>query len=309
MASVCLAAGNTLAQSNAGVVFWKKAVADKSIIDLAAALHDKDSPSWPRIDSTTRDEAGGTALWAKGGLALIEALHAKLGLDFKSDAKLSLNNVRAYRDIATALQDADGYSNLLLADTLNRLAIYELSGCLIKNIASHGKVKALAAALHVPDIETTTFLQRLTPDDAFLTAHREALANINTSGDVFGAIQSLGIPPNKISYDLMLPANQSVARLLREPSAVELLLRRTTTHLLANVSLAGLLSFIERGGKYEELNPVDITPFLQRMAGAERSFQDKLSGVKSLGVGQLLSLYNLHNDPEKREVFLKIALD
>jgi hypothetical protein len=65
----------------------------------------------------------------------------------------------------------------------------------------------------------------------------------------------------------MLPANQSVTRLLREPSAVGLLLRRSTTHLLGKVSLPGLLVFLDRGGKYEELNPADLTPFRQRMAG------------------------------------------
>jgi hypothetical protein len=135
------------------------------------------------------------------------------------------------------------------------------------------------------------------------------MGSIDTSGDLFGAIESLGIPQSKITYELMLPANQSVTRLLREPSAVALLLRRSSTHLLARVSLPGLLAFVERGGKYEEVNPADITSFLQRMAGSERSFQDKSAGVKSLGVGHLSSLYSLHDDPKKRAVFLEVALD
>jgi hypothetical protein len=236
-------------------------------------------------------------------------LHEKLRQDFKSHSDLSLKNCRAYREISAALQSAGGYGNLLLADSLDRLDIFQLSGCLIKNIASKEEVKALVTELPVPETDITALLESLALDDTFLSAHRDALGSVDTSGDLFGAIQSLGIPQNKIAYELMLPASQSVTRLLREPSAVALLLRRNSTHLLGKVSLPGLLAFLDRGGKYEELNPADITSFLRRMAGAERSFQDKSAGVKSLGVGHLLSLYNLHDDPKKRAVFLEIALN
>jgi hypothetical protein len=292
------------AESAPEVLFWKRAVAEKSIGDLSAATKDRNLPGWPRVDSVNRYRSA-----TDERLDLIKSLHEKMRQDFNSNSNLSLKNVEAYCRLAAALQAADGYSNLLLADSFNRLALFQLSGCLVKTIAPIKEIEVMWGELHAPQVQIRAFLEDLAADDESLNSHRAAFDKIDASRNVFSVLETVGIAPREVAYELMLPENQRFSRLLEKPSAIQLLLRTATTDLMVNVSLRGLIAFIERGGSYEELNPADIRQFDRRMAQTKKSFQSELLGVKSLSVNQPLSLYELHNDVQKKSAFLKIALD
>jgi hypothetical protein len=300
-----LFASSAFAQSSQEMKFWKKAVAEKSLSQLASLLTDTSTPAWPKAGSpySIQKLAGEPRALADDAIALVKALHAKAQREFNRTTQGANDEPRTYSTLASALERSGGYSNMLLADSFRRLALFRLSAAVVRGSRPAADVRREVEQIAVPHVEIRGLLERLAADDEALNGNASELGKITPDQNVYAALQASGLgDPSSLS-------GRPFGQLIENPSAVALMLRMAGTELLYTISLNGLLSFLEKGGTYAELNPADMTAFKARMGGSTKSFQYPPLGVRSLSVSHPRSLFELHNELGGRDAFLNVALE
>lgn len=289
-----------VAQVSQQLQFWQEATAKKALPEIARLISDQTKPGWPTAPSVSAiknlppDKQG----FSQTAIALVKALHEKQRREFKANVPASSAEVRTYAVLSRALENAGGYSNVLLADSFRRLAVLRASEALVKG-ARPLDWRQEVEELDTPNIEPRTFLERLAVEDDEVSRNRPELEKIAPTQSVYAALQASGLG------DASSLAGADFNELMEHPSAAGLLVRLTGTQMLCRVSLKGLLTFLEKGGTYQELDPADIRPFRTRMAGAEKSFQYPLLDVRYLRGGDVRVLFELQNEPPSRAAFLK----
>jgi hypothetical protein len=299
-----LLASSAFAQSSQEMKFWKKAVAEKSLSQIANLLNDTSTPAWPKAGSSYSIQKlpGDQRALADDAIALVKALHAKAQREFNRTAQSTSDEPRDYAMLASALERAGGYSNMLLADSFRRLAFFRLSAAVVRGTRSAAEVRREVEQTAVPHVEIRSLLERLAPDDEALSGSAFELGNITPDQSVFAALEVAGLG------DATSLAARTFNELMATPSAAALLVRLAATEWLG-LRVKGLAMFLERGGKVEELDPADIRPFKTRMDGAERTFAYLPLSIRYLRGGDIRALFDLHNNPSERDTFVKIALE
>lgn len=299
-----LFARGALAQSSQEMKFWKKAVAEKSLLQLANLLNDSSTPVWPKAGSSYSIQKlpGEQRALADDAIALVKALHAKAQREFNPMTPGTDDESRTYSTLASALERAGGYSNMLLADSFRRLALFRLSAAVVRDSRLAAEVRREVEQTAVPHVEIRSLLERLAPDDEVLSGSASELEKITPDQSVFAALQVAGLG------DATSLAGRTSNELMGTPSAAALLIRLAATEWLS-LRLKGLAMFLEKDGKLEELDPADIRPFKARMGGAERTFAYRPLSIRYLRGGDLRGLFDLHGNPGVRDAFVKIALE
>ena len=294
-----------MAQSSDQVIFWKKLVSQKPLREILVIMADPRMPRWPKAESFTVAQhltAKEQAVNAEA-VELVKQLDGKIKRDFLSAGNGSGAEIEGYSKLSTMLEEAGGYSNLILADGLRRLVILRCSEWLISGSRSFSEIRKSIDTLSVPALDIRKFLERFSAEDEALSKHRADFAKITASQNIYGALEAAGIQG---STSL---APESFSQLIDSPSPLGLLTRVASTEFLYAISLKGLLLFLEKGGTFQELNPADITAFKNRMSGAERDFKYPPLGVRSLSASQLRSLFELSQDPGMKKEFLRIIFE
>ncbi len=205
-------------------VFWERLVAEKPLAEIAAMMGAKEHPRWPTVgsinlvgaQSSGRGQSPATTASAVKGVELVKALHVKVRHDFDKGPAGSAEQM-IYCKLASELQDADGYSNFLLADSLNRLAILCISGWLVSGTVPEEHVTASLKHLKVPNVNVRLLLQKFALDDDRVKARLEDVAKIKATDNLYAAMERIGLDVHGIVGDAMLPKNQSFTRLLEVP--------------------------------------------------------------------------------------------
>lgn len=298
-------ASHALAQSPQQVAFWKQAVAEKSLPEIAKFMSHGATPSWPEAHSLhfVQNLSGEKRTLAEDAVALVRTLHTKAQRDFNPVAKASSAEIRTYAALASALEKSGGYSNMLLADSFRRLAILRISESLVRGSRPAAEARQDLEQIEVPHIEARGLLERLALEDEALSSNRSELGKITSDQNIYAALQAAGLGDGP---SLM---GKTFSQLMDNASAAALLVRMAGTEMLYNVSLKGLVAFIEKGGTYQELDPADVRPFKNRMGGTEKSFRYPLLDVRYLRGGDLRVLFELQNEPASRAAFLKAIFE
>jgi hypothetical protein len=284
---------------------WDKTLAEKSVSEIASQMTNAAPQPWPSVGSrqyanTLGDKERAMATKAIG---LVHTLHMKVKRDFVAGSQKPEDAAKTYLSIAKALEKAAGYSNLVLADSVRRLAVFRLSEALVRLPAATAGSRAIIDSNDTQSIEIRALLERLCPDDVELAERRSELGRIEPGQNVFAAFEIAGLG------EASSLGAVSFTHLMEHPSAAGLVLRMTATQQLYKISLRGLLAFVEKGGTYEELNPADITAFQRRMNGEDKTFKYPPLSIRYLSSDSVQMLFDLHKDAAMRDGFLKAALD
>ncbi|MEP6670779.1 MAG: hypothetical protein ABJF10_16595 [Chthoniobacter sp.] len=297
----CVAGAQTVEQLRT----WEKSLAEKSVSEIASQMNKAAPQPWPNVGSQqyANTLADKERTLATKGIGLVQALHMKVKRDFVSDGQKPEDAAKTYLSIAEALESAGGYSNLVLADSVRRLAVFRLSEALVRFPPATAGSRAIIDSNDTQSIDLRALLERLCRDDLGLAEHRAELAKIEPSQNMFAAFEIAGLG------DASSLGAVSFTHLIELPSAPGLVMRIAATQQLYKISLRGLLAFVEKGGTYKELNPADITAFQRRMNGEEKTFKYPPLSIRYLGSGSVKLLFDLHKDAASRDGFLKAALD
>jgi hypothetical protein len=293
------------AQTAEQVRTWEKTLAEKSIAEVASQMNKAAPQPWPNAGSLeyANSLAAKERAMATKAIGLVQALHVKVKRDFVAGAQKPEVAAKTYLSIARALESASGYSNLVLADSVRRLAVFRLSEALVRLPTVTAGSREIIDSNDTQSIEVRALLERLCRDDLGLAERRAALAKIEPGQNVFAAFEIAGLG------DASSLGAVSFTRLMESPSAAGLVMRIAATQQLYKISLRGLLAFVEKGGTYDELDPADITAFQRRMNGEDKTFKYPPLSIRYLGSGSVRTLFDLHKDAVMRDGFLKAALD
>lgn len=300
----------SLAQSETQVKYWNVTVATKSLTEISNILSDPTTPRWPIIISSYAVDRlpDNQKQIAINGIELACALQKKITDHFDSVSELSLTQleteVALYNSIATALNQAGGYGNLVLADSSLRLAIFRISGWLVFHPDDTSETEKLLQSLNVPTINVKNMFTELAQQDAEVQSHESEIQKIKNGDNLFKACESIGIKPDVV----FVPSSKFMSSFLRESSVVGLIARRAETEAIVKVNLAGAVRFFQLGGTYSELDPRDIRPFESRMKNEAKAYKYPILQIKQFKASDVLYLIAIHKDLGIKSAWLDSAL-
>jgi hypothetical protein len=293
--------------------FWVSFISKNSLSVVADQLR-QDVTHWPSITSVVR-AANLPKKEREEMLRRIEMasqLLKKTQTQFRAKVPASRDELRKEVDTLSTLSDkmseAEGYVNLLLADSFNRLIIYRMSGWLIANPSDTEFCKELIAAAPEMSPNYLEVLRKTAADDSALTEKEASIEKIKSQESIFHALDVIGMTQNDV-FALTQPESSKTSKLFENPSAVALAARTVQTAAIKDVHLAGLISFFEKGGDISELNPSDVTAFEKRLGGELRDYKCPQLGIRRLSADHLLALIDLQRDQAAGNVFLDAALE
>lgn len=106
--------------------FWDQKLSSAELKAVAKLMVDPANPRWPAISWAPRDTAARRPEYALA-IKLFDKIEAAEWADAGFDPAKQAEIISTYIAIANQLRASGGYANLLLADTLNRLAVVRLS--------------------------------------------------------------------------------------------------------------------------------------------------------------------------------------
>lgn len=304
-ACYCFLSIGGMAQTPEQLQFWNKMLPQKSFAEIALFINDAAIPGWPKAVSMSFANGlpSEERTRAQSAISLVKDLHVKIQREFSNNAQASNADLRNYFTVANALDKSGGYSNMLLADSLRRLALFRLTEWLVHHFKQIAEVRGEVDRIVIPHLEIRALFEKLASEDNVLGAHVGEFVNITPDLNVYGAVAAVGLESPALF------GAQSFSGLIENPSAVALMMRLAGTERFYVINLTGLLVFFEKGGAYEELNPADITDFKKRMGGLEGSFKYPVLSVRNLSVSDLYSVFELHDQPATRKAFLRGVLE
>lgn len=309
--AVLLITGNVNAADSAES--WPTLIKKSSMREVAAKMVEA-KPAWPAIRSTfyvSKLPAPQKDAETKA-LAVAHELHAKLAATMRSPQSAAGNleeQLDTLSRIADQLRRAGGYSNLVLADSAERLVILHVADWVIANPSDAPKARA-AIKKHAAaaGFDLKQVLVSLVDEDPYLDDKRAEVAKVDGNKAIYEALTPIGIGMKDVLSAMQLE-QRTTGRLLNKPSAVALVVRMAETNALRNVHLAGLLAFFEKGGRIDELDAANESAFEKRMGKDTRSFRSSPLQIRYLSSEHLLALIQMHAASNVRASFLAAALD
>jgi hypothetical protein len=294
--------------------FWLRFIKASSLEAIASKMEDS-KPAWPTVRSTFYISSLPPAQKAaqRNALAAIHELHLKLAPAMRNPRSVAAGDFERQLEILSLvgqhLRQADGYSNLVLADGVERLFILNATDWMTTNPTDAPKVRAALERLPSPTrFDLKQRLLSLVDEDSFLSEKREEVGKVDGTKSLYEALAPLGIGMQEV-LTAMQREKRATGRLLREPSAINLLVRLAETDALRNVHLAGLIAFFEKGGRVDELNPSDESAFEKRMGKETRQFRSPALQIRYLSSEHLLALIQMRGASNERASYLAGVLE
>lgn len=280
-------------------VFWNRVLTNSSPVEIAKSLNESVQP-WPKIETINNSPK-----WEND---LIMRLHGIIRNSFNQSATLQTDEANAYLQIADMLSKADGYSNILLADSIYKLVIFHASENLASSFDNITKVESIITGMTVPTLKVKDRLKSFANDDPNLLQRISAINEIGDSDNLYVISQKLLSTDGK-EYVWTWSEDLTFTHLIAKPSGLGLTFRIAQTDMLATVSLKALLEFIKQGGTLSELDPADVTRFKKRMSNSKGDYRYPALGKRRLSVDDPLGVLQISTDPNTKRAFLRTALE
>ena len=194
---------------------------------------------------------------------------------------------------------------MLLADCFNRLVLFRVTGWLVEKSKPIDDVKAIFNEWNVPSAnDPKVWLERFQDDDPAVKAARGNFNKIEPGVMFFPS--TIGIKDSDI--DALDPKNQTFTHLMEQPSVLILMDRAAVTEMAKVVCVRGFISFTEKGGKREELDPKDGRPFERRMGKEIEEIKYLPFDHRYLSLEDIQFCYDIHSDSGLKADILDVAL-
>ena len=279
--------------------FWQQAVAGSSVVEIAKTMRASPNP-WPKVDAVT--------LAPPWQVDLINQLHRIIKQSFNPNASTNLDEAKAYLQISKVLTDTEGYSNILLADSLYRLVIFRAAQDLSSSFDNREKVEGLVTELPTSSLGIKERLASFAKNDPSLAQRISVIDRIAPSDNLYVIARQLQAKDNA-DANRVASGNLTFSNLMASPSGFGLTLRIAQTEMLATVGLKALLEFIKQGGTLSELDPADVTRFKKRMSNSKGDYSYPALGKRRLSVDDPLGVLQISTDLNTKRAFLSTALE
>ena len=224
---------------------------------------------------------------ARPSRLLSQALLAKIRLaEEESRHAVGRDEISAYLALSKQLRNSGGYANLVLGDSLRRLAICHAVRYLIES-------RDVAPWKAIPDMRQIWIAKE--PIRALIAEEDRTLdlSALDAASDTELLDRSFAILGANAATITSQLSSTTASTLLDNASLVLLIQRLSVTDFISAVSLPGLVEFLSRGGMLEQLRTDDVRPFLSIMNGDEKRYFYAPLGVDHLYVEHLLGLVEL----------------
>ncbi|HMO50457.1 MAG TPA: hypothetical protein PKE26_01610 [Kiritimatiellia bacterium] len=258
---------------------WRHRIeaADFPSIVSILRLHDG---VWPHLSSRElielQPEATRQSAQAWHGLA--QSMLNKLQVyDDAVSATNMFAAIRLYAEFAGAMRSRGGYSNYLLANTAETLAVGHLSASLATNPENYAPVKTAFAELVSSDV----------PDEVMQDVFREEISapkvdvSPQTPLSFVDMLKMLDLDRHSFFLRGSVDA-LSTRQLFAKRDLTGLLWRWVNYSTATKMHIPGYLAFLERGGRYTDALIADASEWNEKMGSIEKDFGCSMLGIPAL---------------------------
>jgi hypothetical protein len=257
---------------------WRQKIQSADFPAIVSCLH-LHREVWPYLPSKElielqpQTERLGAQAWHSLARSLLDKLQM---YDDAVSATNMFPAIGLYAEFAGAMRLRGGYSNYLLANTAETLAVGRLSALLAENPEESVPVKAVLAKLVSSDV----------PDEVLQDVFRME----SGGGKVVSAQSTLSFGDLLLMMDLDRESfflrgsidAISTRQLLAKRDLPGLLWRWVNYTAVTKMHLPGYLAFLERGGRYSDALLADASEWNEKMGTTERAFGCPMLGIPAL---------------------------
>lgn len=256
---------------------WEKTIASADFGAIVSIL-ESNKDVWPHLPSKKWLEARGEpTTWNDLASVVLEKMA-------EYDAAMVAANVydvvAVYSTATQEFRERGGYSNYVLSNTAEILALSHLSAYLIENPHEHASVKEALRAFP-PDSITSEHMRNIVENEVGTTFLEDEFA----SWSLPDLLNGLGLNMRDFMNRGGLPAT-TTRNLLESNDIAGLLWRVITSASTIRIHLHGYIALLERGGQYTDHMIADTTEWNKIMGPVERQY-----GYPELGINSVRPSY------------------
>jgi|GEM_PF-5696251 len=240
-------------------------IGSKNLVEVANQLQSDSSMQWPEIASQNIEKSS-----EKQRMAAV--LSTKI-IEAKSNAPQTV--VPAFCHIAAKLNAAGGYSNFVIADTAQRLAVASLIKALVTGDLSPEKVEVLAGSLSSTFPTTNAWIRVLNQEMSL--GEKASILNNTKPENYLNELYALTGNNDVDAIYVKIGKNLATSTKLLQQRDIATLARRmaeTETYRVAH--LRALIFFIKNGGKPLDIDLNDVRDVNQILSKAPDGFGSPL---------------------------------
>jgi hypothetical protein len=218
------------------------------------------------------------------------------------------SRVHEYEALVGKAAEAGGYGNIVLADSLRRLSLTLLIEFVLAHPAEYATVSDLLAEGRVRLLDAPALTDMLTTDLGAAVPAGPLRLSTTKPGQLEALLRVVDPKVRDATGRLLwgLPASSA---LVSHRDGVGLVLRLVETYSLEHVNLSGFIEFWKQGGRLDDIQMYDVTPFLRVMEQKRRNFTCPPLGINMLRMEHLYALiHGFDGQGRKPSAFTMLAL-
>lgn len=277
---------SALAQDTGSSEQWAVYLATHRIPEIADRMS---SPDWPRLSSRNPEDR-------KLALALLQKLREEHAGRLQD---VSDEGIRRSREVSAKFRSAGGYLNAVLGDAVFRIAVADLATLAVREPLRAKEVESYLKTLGSP--WTPEEVDRLLREFIGAGAASEIMKGKDDEFMLrlsrrFGGREPWG-------------AEARSSALIAEELPADLVYRMMETDYVATCALPGMVTYLSRGGRLDELTDRDRSRFDKVMGAESVGFSFMKLGMAGLTGGDVMSLAKDFGESGQHSRFLKASLD
>ncbi len=286
-----------------------------TIADVQVALSSSNTAlQWPHIPSKTKAlkmEEKTREQYEKDFQAAITLFDKMREFERTQSHNPDTENLRnlfeVYGGLGKILYRSGGYTNLLLLDSMNRCALTRLTHFLVNHPQDYEKCQPYLDRLQIPRLSLEEFRSLLSEESSIQDAS-EQIENIQKVGILNFVI---GIEPNKPNLKNLKLMDTRTTFLLKEGDYRALLGRLIDPLRIYKIGLPGMIEYLKRGGRFEDIGMYagNMSLFRNLMGESLQEFRLELTGDKRFGPVNLSGLIRMFKDAPYQNVFYSVAVE
>jgi hypothetical protein len=287
------------AQSCGSPLWWKGYLQTNDLAAISKALQ-KGGVQWPVIDSLTIVDTlkGEERIDGNVRFSLVEDLWKKIKKfevtigESKAGAAIA---VESYVPIRDALQHCGGYCNYVLVDALNRIMLCRMCAYLVNEPNQWQQVVALReTAAFVPVTKLPMALLLRAETDGSLPVN--SLENTPESEWLDRVFEISGASYRTFLSSTMSTPQPDVDSLLHHRDIPWLTFQMANVQFLENALLPMMFEFLEKGGRFEDIDLNDVTKFRMIMGATGGQQKCELLHIRRVYSDQLKGLIGMFSN-------------
>lgn len=244
--------------------------------------------TWPNIFSAKSPVYKNDPQRQQIDFELLDLLQSKLsaydelqGYDYRSNTEA----IVTYIDLLGKIRNSNGYTNYLLRDSIERLAVARIAFGVLSDPAKVLDYKKMHGDITSDGLNLSAFYnEMLSEQEALISGASEA----NKEFDASEFLILCGGNRSKLEREYAFtPSAFTDKELIESPSISKAAYRLLYTDFIARSHLAALIKFIEKGGEITDINMSDVDRFNQLMKNELSEFKNAHMGIRRLNAGHI----------------------